>query len=109
MGKFLFIAGYETPRQWKNNRKHGWDDEDSFSIFITAEDSSAALSWGREIMRSFLRQLYRGKENTPDPDQYAMWIEEEPLDRFSQDQLAEIQGVKIGEFPNWEKVIFCYG
>jgi hypothetical protein len=34
MSEYLYVFGYEFPAQRLSNQKYGWDDEDSFSLFI---------------------------------------------------------------------------
>lgn len=50
--EFLYIFGYETPRQRRNNAAHGWDDEDSHGVVVDAPNAEAALCWADKIAQS---------------------------------------------------------
>jgi hypothetical protein len=58
MPTFLYIFGFESPRQSRNNTDLGWDDEDSQGVLIDACDEAAALAWGREISERFIKLLF---------------------------------------------------
>ena len=58
MPKFLYIFGYETPKQRAANQLHGWDDEDSEAFFIEATTADEAHEWGCRVSQHFIRHLY---------------------------------------------------
>jgi hypothetical protein len=58
MADFLFVFGFETPTQYRNNIAHGWDDEDSEAVFIECADAAEAASWGAEIAERFVGSLF---------------------------------------------------
>lgn len=96
MKRFVYGFGFETPEQWVANRQHGWDDEDSATIIIRAENADAALAWGREIAAASVRRLFDQAHAQDLPswqeEQYADWIEE---------ATPESRGVEVnvGEMP----------
>jgi hypothetical protein len=103
---YLFIFGYETPRQLINNKAHGWDDEDSTTIFIKANDEAEALFWGREIAKWFVAELYR-KEGGPSGFDwldagYAHSIENQ--DAFNREDLEKVLTVNVGEYPAFDSL-----
>jgi len=103
--RHLFVFGYETPSQQRNNRAKGWDDEDSVALWITADSEPAALEWGRRVATDFVRQLYawEGSESAYDWNDasFAHWIEAHPGERFSPDDLDLLQQVQAGEHPDF--------
>jgi hypothetical protein len=98
--RFTYGFGFETPEQWAANRQHGWDDEDSATVIIRAENADAARAWGREIAAASVRRLFERAHAQELPswleEQYADWIEE---------ATPESGGVEVivGEMPelNW--------
>jgi hypothetical protein len=80
MKRFVYGFGFETPEQWLANRQHGWDDEDSATIIIHAENADAARAWGREIAAVSVRRLFEHAQSQEwsswQDEQYADWVEE---------------------------------
>lgn len=58
MPLYLYTFGFESPRQFRNNKAHDWDDEDSIGILIEAPDEAAALAWGQELSERFVQLLF---------------------------------------------------
>jgi hypothetical protein len=50
MKNFLYVFGYWTPEQRRQNELHGWDDEDSAALLVDAETEAQALEWGRDAV-----------------------------------------------------------
>lgn len=101
MTVFLFMFGFETPAQHRNNRANGWDDEDSQSIFIEAVDAETALAWGRQIAENYVRHLWRAHpESAPswDAGRFAHWIETDS-DRIARAHQVNVPSVAVGEYP----------
>lgn len=96
---FLYVFGYETPAQMKANAAHGWDDEDSAAVFIEAESADEALEWGRQVSERFLSELHGDAGISWNALGYAHWIEDDPTNRWSAEQLARVPRVRRGEFP----------
>ena len=101
MPKYLFVFGFETPQQRANNAKHGWDDEDSASVFILAESKEQALQWGREVAEGFVASLHKDERVSWKQENFAAWIEEDFEERYQPDQLDRIPVVPVGEYPKW--------
>jgi hypothetical protein len=55
--RYTFV--FESPRQFVNNEKHGWDDEDSQSLVIEADDESTAHAWDHNVSEAFLKRLFK--------------------------------------------------
>ena len=95
MASFLYILGFESPRQLRNNDSHGWDDEDSQRVLIDAPDEAAALAWGREISERFLKLLFEDDRVSWRERDYGGWIE-------PRDESGLIwQRVAVGVFPDF--------
>jgi hypothetical protein len=80
--KYLFCFGYETPDQYENNRLHGWDDEDSHTVWIEADSKDEAMAEGLRFARAFIEKQF-ADINQPMPfewkdNMYACWIEGDP-------------------------------
>ena len=103
MKEYLYVFGYETPTQSRNNEEHGWDDEDSRAIYILASNEESALGWGHQIAERFFQALYEDPNASWIRGGYAAWIEEQ--DRFTQDQLRLIPRVKEGELPDIQEMV----
>jgi len=73
MNRYLFIFGFETPRQSRNNALRGWDDEDSEAVFIGAPSKDAALDWGRQVAERFITEMFQ--DSSASWGEFAHWIE----------------------------------
>ncbi len=107
MNKYLYIFGYETPLQKRDNALHGWDDEDSAAVFIVASSKQQALEWGHTIAKRFVGALFdRGFLTDPDQDTnwdenaFATWIDNDDAKNYSGEQLRAIPTVEYGEYPD---------
>jgi hypothetical protein len=99
--KHLMVFCYETPEQLATNPMYGWDDEESKAVYILAECEEAALHWGREVAREFVRALFE-RSGTEIPHVwrascYRHWIEAEPTLGFTPEELGRIPVVRIGQ------------
>ncbi len=103
MKEYLYVFGYETPVQRKNNAQHGWDDEDSHALYILASNEQRALKWGHQIAERFIEALYDDPNASWSRGEHAAWIETE--DRFTKDQVRQIPNVKDGEYPDIRKMV----
>lgn len=86
MPEFLYIFGYEGPSEIVVNSETRSDFESSDGIWIVAESAEEALKTGQAYATNFVNQLFadEGVENAGwSPEDYANWIEREPLQRFS--------------------------
>ena len=107
---YLYVFSFCTPTQWINNDKHGWDDEDSYVLFINAASENDALEWGREISERFVTRLFERSDwdgTTPSWREggFANWIETDPLNRFSGLALETLPVIPCSEVPNFDKWI----
>ena len=102
MPHYLYVFGFNTPEQIQANEEHGWDDEDSEAIFISAESEPAALAWGQQVAKKYVANLYGDRVPTWEPDNYANGIESNPEVIFSPDSLRHIQIIQVGEHPVFE-------
>ncbi|HEV2600476.1 hypothetical protein [Sphingopyxis sp.] len=97
----LYCFGYETPAQFENNARHGWDDEDSAAVWIAAASEEAALDWGRSIAEEFVSFLFKcdGKEGYSwAGENFASWIETDPNILA---HALEFPAVSVGEMPDF--------
>jgi hypothetical protein len=99
MPAFLFVFGYETPAQHRNNAEHGWDDEDSDSVLIDAPNAEAALTWGREVAERFVRDLRKGPGPSWKDAGFAHWIDPS-ADAIAKAREAGVPQVSVGEYPS---------
>lgn len=97
--RYLYIFGYETPRQRENNAAHGWDDEDSASVFILARTEQEALEWGHAISKIFVSALFDGRNTAWDESRFAAWVDHDYAEHYSAEQLRAIPTVRYGEHP----------
>jgi hypothetical protein len=101
MPVFLFRFGFETPIQYRNNKAHGWDDEDSQALFIECSDPDGALAWGCEVAEAFVNRLWAahgGNGPSWKSGQFAHWIEADP-DEIARAHAFGIPCVRVGEHP----------
>jgi hypothetical protein len=87
MKRFLFAFGYESPVERTTNSKEGTDFESSCAVWVQAESEAEALQKGREYAEGFVVRQFQQAGVTDFPGwvrgEFANWIEQEPLDRFS--------------------------
>lgn len=102
MREYLYVFGYETPNQRRNNADCGWDDEDCGVVSISADSEREALEWGDRIAESFVRVLYDDSNESWSREQYAAGIE--CTSSFTKEQLQDIPHVNYGEFPNLQEM-----
>ena len=102
MPQFLYVFGYCTPFQERNNaRSLYWNDEDSRAVWIEADSAELALDWGREISERFVRKLFADPSMSWKEREFAHWIEQEALVRWTAESLASVPMVRSGEYPVW--------
>ncbi|MGE0127897.1 MAG: hypothetical protein AB7U82_07450 [Blastocatellales bacterium] len=105
--QYLFVFGFCTPQQWLNNERQGWDDEDSYAFFVEAANAEDAMHWGRQVVDSYVRFLFE-EAKWPEPlpswrnANFACWIEEHPLDRFSGLAIETLPVISVGEIPSFD-------
>jgi len=112
MREYLYIFGYEFPAQRLANQKYGWDDEDSYSFFIVAENTDQAIEWGREVSEAFFNHIYQRsdwKREIPSWKEigYAHWIEDDP-ETISQARRWRCPQITAGEMPDfaeWPRIL----
>jgi len=95
--RYLYVFGYQTPPQLARSV----DDEDSAAFFIEAPSQAEALAWGREVSEKFVRDLHRNDEVSWKALDYAHWIEDLPSSRFTPADLARLDTVSVGSYPDW--------
>ena len=96
MMQFAFHFGYCTPAQWTANEKHGWDDECSAVLLISACDKDEAEIRGLACAEELVRRLFEDEcwpGETPGwrESNFAFWIEEATavhLSGLGQDTIA---------------------
>jgi hypothetical protein len=96
MALYRYIFGYESPRQLRNNDKHGRDDEDSWGLFIDANNEAEALAWGHEVSERFLKLLFRDNTVSWRERRYASTID--PWERATSD----LPSVRVNEEPDYD-------
>jgi hypothetical protein len=103
----VYGFSYETPRQYINNRRQGWDDEDFMEIVVESDTDQEALEWGQTVATELMRILY---ESCNESIQYR-W---NPIDyvnelisthNYTPDQIAQVPQVRYGEHLNYEQVL----
>jgi hypothetical protein len=109
MPQYLFRFGFCTPAQWAENGRHGWDDESSSCVFVSAQSRDDALAWGREVAEAFVRSLFEGSGWSAaipswKTSGFAHWLEESPESEFTPDQLQSVPVVRLGEFPDFARL-----
>src|SRR5687768_17518285 len=107
MNRYVFGFGYSTPAQLKANGEHGWDDELSNAIVISANTPEEALLWGRELAELFFRRLFEdaGCQNIPSWNSlgYASWIEPLPSRTYDESVLERLPHVFVNELPDFAR------
>jgi hypothetical protein len=105
MTRFLFRFGYCTPNQWAANEANDWDDESSAAFIIEAEDADSALRHGYDVADAFVASLFVASDREQPMSwrdaKFAAWIEEQPENAFSDEQMKRIPVVRLGEIPNF--------
>ena len=98
MAQFLFVFGYESPDEWRNNQALGTDFESSDAVWVESESEEAALKAGRDYAQRRVAELF---SSDPLPDWlgwsqsgYACWIEQEPSQKWAALRLKSIPCVK---------------
>lgn len=102
MPVYLYRFGFESPRQFRNNAAHGWDDEDSQGVLIDAPDEAAAFAWGQEVSERFIQLMFKDDGMSWQKLGYASWIE--PL----VETWPDLQRVAIGALPNFSSWLRPY-
>jgi hypothetical protein len=109
MNKYLFVFGYEGPEDLAVNNRLGTDYESSRQLFVIAKTEADALSWGQEIAKWYVCQLYGDDTSGWKKENYATWIETHP-DAYTMSMIAEDVGwvpvVKYGEYPSFLEMLF---
>ncbi|MDG3002303.1 hypothetical protein [Paludisphaera mucosa] len=95
MPEFIYCFGYETPRQARNNDRHGWDDENSHGLTIRAESEEGAMRWGREVAERFIQLLLRDESISWKALGFADWIE------VAGGESRDMPVVQDGEYPDY--------
>lgn len=103
MQRHLYRFGFCTPSHLKGNQEHGWDDEDSACVFIEASTADQALGWGIKISEAFVQWLFKDAAVSWTAMGFARWIEEDLTNALKQTDLANVQSVALGEFPDFAK------
>lgn len=101
MTRFLFIFGFETPAQARNNQAHGWDDEESEALGIFAPSAPEALEWGCEVAERFIQRLFRNDAVSWKAQRFAHWIEPEGSPRSVSVDWSTLPVVRCGEYPDF--------
>lgn len=98
MNRYLFIFGFESPREWAQNARHGTDDESSSAVWILASSSEAALALGCEYAERFVDELFSKATVANFPGwkngDFAFWIEQRPFERFSEAALKDLPEIR---------------
>src|SRR5262249_32592106 len=85
--KYLFVFGYESPAERKTNAEQGTDFESSNAVWVVACSSEQALEAGRRFADHWVSRLFHAAGINDyegwTAGNFANWIEEQPLDRFS--------------------------
>jgi hypothetical protein len=87
VAKYLFVFGYESPSERTTNAAHGTDFESSNAVWVVSSSKEKALAAGRRFAEEWVDRLFRsagvlGYEGWT-AGNFANWIEEQPLQRFS--------------------------
>jgi len=97
MKKHLFIFGYESPPEWEWNRKHATDMESSNAVWILASTQEQALVAGERFAQDWVGNLFRSAGVSSyegwAAGNFAHWIEEDPLERFSGHELETLKEI----------------
>jgi hypothetical protein len=70
------------------------------SVWVEADDESAAWLWGRRILREFVRERFRYCGDEIDPSAFDGDIETDP-EILEASEGVGIPVCKTGEIPNW--------
>ena len=101
MPRYLYVFGFESPQQIRDNDRLGSDHEDSQAVWIVAPSEVAALEWGRELSERFVHHLSGDGSVSWKARGYAHWIEAEPQTRFGAEALAGLPEIRIGDVPDF--------
>jgi hypothetical protein len=86
MDRFLFVFGYESPSDARENLRGG-DAESSNAVWVQADHEDVAIEKGRRYAEEFVAKLYREEKAHSLPSwtdgNFARWISKRPLDEFS--------------------------
>ena len=105
---YNFTFGFETPRQSLNNRRRGWDDENSWGFWILAESRDAAIAWGRQVAEEFVRRLYAQAclpARSWERDGFAHWIAADTPEPSQIVHTALIPIITDGEMPDFSAAL----
>ena len=103
--RFLFVFGFEDPADFESNRTTGSDWESSRALWIIADDSSEAQSWGRSVAERFVHTLFEAEDSEGyswSDAEFAHWIEAQPTSEWTTEQLEALPVVRAGEFPDFD-------
>lgn len=96
----VFIFGYETAIQLRNNNEHGWDDESSACFCIEAENELEAQRWGEEVAERFFQWLHGDESVSWRSSNYSRFVEPQTPQNSSC-----LITVLCGQFPDFSALI----
>lgn len=103
---YLFRFGFCTPEQWESNEAHGWEDEESAAVLVTAENQAQAMAWGTEVAECAVAWLFQsaGHQGHPSWRQsgFSHWIEEDQNVARDILEVGNTPTVRPGELPDFE-------
>jgi len=89
------------------NTAHGWDDECSGAFFVIAADRARALAWGQTVVDGFVRNLFDAAGQVQVGSwtdlEFAFWVEDEPEDEFTAEELKRMPEVRDGHLPDFSR------
>ncbi|MEZ6189561.1 MAG: hypothetical protein R3F62_31745 [Planctomycetota bacterium] len=94
---FLFSFGYQSSDDFANDL----DAEGSECVWIEAEDSDAALAWGKEVAVHYCAHHFP-EQGDRRPGDYAEWIERDPTS-VTWAVTARLPYCRVGDYPDWER------
>jgi hypothetical protein len=105
MNRYLVGFNYHEPEAYDLYRKGVAEDfESSTGIFITAESSEKAISWGEQIAVALLKVVNSDESLNWKEMGYHAWIEKDEAKSSWRHCFSFFQTVKTGEMPNFRKM-----
>lgn len=100
MPHYLFAFEYEEVEERAENQANDTAYVSSTGCFIEADDSAAALAWGKAMAEVYFAHLHAGQALSWAGIGYRCWIEEDPGDSDWSHCLAFFPRISVGEHPD---------
>lgn len=105
---FLFVFGFEGPKERLANERDGTDFESSYALWIAAKSADDALLWGRQVAGELVRRLFERAGvlgvSWADED-FASSISNDPVELERARTEGPIPTIQAGQMPDFSAAL----